>query len=178
MRRISTSLLISTRGPANSCPSPVGDLEAAACPGKGSALQRLSLPGALEPSLQSTHRGAPTRCSRTQRRAVAAFYERGLLFLYNCTTVADIMDFERSKLSYLNKSTILEIDHLEVHEDRLGASPSSRWRVPGRCCVTDGVARRIREARLEGFEFRKLWPLPEEVPYSIFAPKARNAMTS
>jgi len=92
----------------------------------------------------------------------------GEYFLYNCTTVADIIDRGRSKVDYLNKSTILEIDHLQVREDCLAELSLSifemKWYL-GNCCVTDSVARRIREAKLEGFEFRKLWPLPEDVPY-------------
>jgi hypothetical protein len=34
---------------------------------------------------------------------------------------------------------------------------------PGHCFATDEVARRIRAAKLEGFEFRKFWPLPGEI---------------
>ena len=90
----------------------------------------------------------------------------GSYSLYNCTTVADIIDFERSKLNYLNKNTVLEIDHLQVHEDRLAGLSIFRIRKYHRtCCVTDVIARRIREAKLEGFEFRTLWPLPEHIPY-------------
>jgi hypothetical protein len=89
----------------------------------------------------------------------------GSYFLFNCTTIVDIVDFERSKLDYLNKNTILEIDHLNVHEDRLtDLSIFQIRKYPGRCCVTDGVARRIRDAKLDGIELRKLWPLPEDVP--------------
>ena len=87
----------------------------------------------------------------------------GSYFLYNCTTVADIIDFERSKLDYLSKHTISIIDHLHVHEDRLACLSVFQMRkYPRKCFVTDLVARRIREAKLEGFELRKIWPLPEK----------------
>jgi Immunity protein family (Imm11) len=105
----------------------------------------------------------------------------GSYFLFNCTTVADVIDFERSKLDYLNTNSILEIDHLEVFEDRLAALSIFQLRkYPGRCCVTDAVARRIREARLEGFEFRKLWPLPKDVPYWLHRkrPECHDELTA
>jgi hypothetical protein len=88
----------------------------------------------------------------------------GSYYLYNCTTIADVIDFQQSKLSYLNRNTVMEIDHLCVHEDRLsGLSIFQMRKFPGRCCVTDAVGRHIREARLDGIELRKLWPLPEHV---------------
>ena len=90
----------------------------------------------------------------------------GSYFLYNCRRVVDIIDFDRSKLDYLNKHTILEIDHLQVHTDRLAELSIFQIRkFPGKCLITDAVAMHIREAKLEGFEFRKLWPLPEHIPY-------------
>lgn len=93
----------------------------------------------------------------------------GEYFLYNCTTVADIIDRARSKVDYLNKHTILEIDHLQVREDRLAELSVFQMKsYNGRCCVTDAVARRIRDANLEGFEFRKFWPLPEHIPYWMY----------
>ncbi len=92
----------------------------------------------------------------------------GSYFLYNCTIIADIIDFSRSKLSYLNRNTLGEIYHLQVHEDRLpGLAIFQMKSHPGVCFVTDAVARRIREAKLEGFEFRKVWPLPEHVFYML-----------
>ena len=90
----------------------------------------------------------------------------GDYFYYNCTTVADIIDRDRSILKYLNRHTILNIDHLQVRENCLAELSifQMKW-YPGNCFVTDCVVRRIREAKLEGFEFRKIWPLPEDVPY-------------
>src|SRR5262249_54291024 len=65
-------------------------------------------------------------------------------------------------------NTILEIDHLQVHEDRLkGLSVFQMRKYPGTCCVTRNVAQRIRETKLDGFELRKLWPLPEHIPYCL-----------
>jgi hypothetical protein len=90
----------------------------------------------------------------------------GSYCLFNCTSVADIIDFDQSIVCYLNSNTICEIDYLCVHQDRLvdlSIFTMRKW--PGCCFVTDAVARRIREARLEGFEFRKIWPLPAHVPY-------------
>ena len=84
----------------------------------------------------------------------------GSYYLYNCMTVANVIDFDRSKLSFLNDNTILEIDHLEVYENLLaGLSIFQMRKYPGTCFVTDSVARLVREAKLQGFEFRKLWPL-------------------
>jgi hypothetical protein len=93
----------------------------------------------------------------------------GEYYLYNCTTIADIIDFKNSKIDYLNAHTILEIDHLEIHHHRvkdLTIFTMRKW--PGRCLVTDNIARRIREAKLEGFEFRKIWPLPIHIPYWLY----------
>ena len=105
----------------------------------------------------------------------------GSYFLYNCTTIVDIIDFEHSKLDYLNRNTVLEIDHLCVREARLdGLSIFQMRKYPGRCCATDEVAHRIREAKLEGFEFRKLWPLPENIPYWLHRkhPECHDELTA
>ncbi len=93
----------------------------------------------------------------------------GSYFLYNCTTIADIIDLQRSKVDFLNKFTILEIDNMQVYEDRLnGLSIFQIKSYPGRCFVVDSVAHRIREAKLEGIELRKIWPLPKNVPYWLY----------
>jgi hypothetical protein len=105
----------------------------------------------------------------------------GEYFLFNCTTVADIIDRDRSKLAYLNPHTILDIDHLQLHEDRLAELSifQMKW-YPGRCFVTDAVARRIREAELNGFEFVKLWPLPEGISYGMYhkRPECRDELSA
>lgn len=81
----------------------------------------------------------------------------GTYFLYNCTTIANIVDFEQSKIEYLNAHTITGIDHLQVFQERLSDLSIFQIRnYPGRCFVTDDFARRIRAAKLEGFEFRKI----------------------
>ncbi|SFH80401.1 imm11 family protein [Planctomicrobium piriforme] len=105
----------------------------------------------------------------------------GSYYLFNCMTVADIIDFERSKIDFLNKQTILDIDHLEVYEDRLdGLSIFQMRKYPNRCLVTDSVARRIREAKLEGFEFQKMWPLPTDVYWMMHRkdPRCHDELTA
>jgi hypothetical protein len=105
----------------------------------------------------------------------------GSYFVYNCTTVVDIIDFNRSKLNYLNKSTILEIDHLYVYEECLeGLSIFQMRKYPGTCCVMRIVAQRIRQAKLEGFELRRLWPLPEHIPYWLHRkhPETHDELTA
>jgi hypothetical protein len=105
----------------------------------------------------------------------------GSYFFYNCTTVADIIDFDRSKLVHLNKSTVSTIDHLELHEDRLAGLSIFRIRkYENSCCITDAVARRIREAKLDGIELRKLWPLPADVPWWLHRkrPECHDELTA
>jgi hypothetical protein len=105
----------------------------------------------------------------------------GPYFLFNCTTVADIIDFNKSKLTFLNQNTILEIDELHVYGDRLvGLSIFQMRKYPGKCCITEAVARRIREARLDGFELRKLWPLPQGVPWWLHRkrPQCHDELTA
>jgi hypothetical protein len=92
----------------------------------------------------------------------------GSYFLFNCTTVADIIDFKRSKLELMNTSSLIDFYHLEVIEERLSdLSIFQMKHFLGRLFITDAIARRIREARLEGFEFRKVWPLPKDVFYML-----------
>jgi hypothetical protein len=105
----------------------------------------------------------------------------GSYFLYNCTTVADIIDFQKSKLSYTNEHTVSMIYHLEVHGNSLsGSSIFNMKKYPGMCFVTDAMARRIREAKLEGFEFRKVWPLPEHIFHMLHHkhPECRDELTA
>jgi hypothetical protein len=105
----------------------------------------------------------------------------GSYYLYNCNTIADIIDFDKSKISYMNQNTIMEIDYLQVHQDRLvNLSIFTMRKWPGCCFVTDVVARRIREAKLEGFEFRKIWPLPSHIPYWLHKkhPECRDELTA
>src|SRR5262249_17882311 len=89
--------------------------------------------------------------------------------------------FDRSKLDYLNKYTVSDVNHLEVHENRLkGLSIFIIRKYHNRCCVTDAVARRIREAKLEGVELRKLWPLPPNVYWWLHRklPKCHDELTA
>jgi hypothetical protein len=88
----------------------------------------------------------------------------GPYFLFNCTTVADLIDMHRSRFTPLNRDTILEIDRFEIKQDLGNGWSIFEMRMyPGRCFVTDSVARRIRESKLAGFELRKFWPLPDDV---------------
>lgn len=105
----------------------------------------------------------------------------GSYFLYNCMTVADIIDFKQSKLSYINKHTVSEIYNLEIHPDKLiGLTIFQMKNHPGTCFIADSVALRIREARLEGFELRKVWPLPKHVYYMMHRkhPECHDELTA
>jgi hypothetical protein len=92
----------------------------------------------------------------------------GEYFVYNVTTVADILDRERATVEYFNEMPhiALSIDHFELHEDRL--KDLSIFRLveePSRTYVTGRFASRVREHRLEGFAFVKVWPYPKGVDW-------------
>ncbi len=83
-------------------------------------------------------------------------------YMYNLTTVADVIHRRRSKIVWLRYPAIASniLDH-QFHPDRLAGQ--SIFRIPEkprRIYVTEAFVRRVHAHGLDGFNFAKLWPLP------------------
>jgi len=90
----------------------------------------------------------------------------GEYYAYNVTTVADILNHEWATVRWFDdkQDIALSIDHFELHESRL--DNLSIFRIvedPVATFVTNRFAERVREHKLEGFDFIKIWPLPRDV---------------
>jgi hypothetical protein len=99
--------------------------------------------------------------------------KRGQYYAYNVTTVADVLDLERSEVKWpswyrlrkLAPVLAQEITHYEFKEALL--PDLSVFRIPERVVeyyVTDRFADRVVQLGLRGFDLRKVWPLPRARP--------------
>lgn len=86
----------------------------------------------------------------------------GEYYAYNVTTIADVLDVERSDITWgLDYKYASWISRHEFHADRLeGLSIFRLQQKTTFYYVTDVFVDRIREHRLNGFDVEKLWPLP------------------
>lgn len=95
----------------------------------------------------------------------------GEYYAYNITTVADILDEEKSEFDWLtglprDVTNIWEIDRYEcVPEKMAGQSVFRLAEKPTSVFVTQPFVDRVMEYDLKGFQFTKLWPLPEGVSW-------------
>lgn len=88
----------------------------------------------------------------------------GTYFVYNTTTIADVLDEFRSDISWYDsddKTLARRIIHHEFIAEKLGGLsifhiPINRYFI----YVTETFVARAREHELQGFDFRKVWPLP------------------
>ncbi len=88
----------------------------------------------------------------------------GTYFVYNTLTIADVLDESRSDISWFGcneKNLARQIFHHEFVAEKLGGLsifriPISRYFI----YVTETFVARAREHGLQGFDFRKVWPLP------------------
>jgi hypothetical protein len=88
----------------------------------------------------------------------------GEYYAYNVTTVADILDHERSDIDWFSTAhqvIALEIRRYECIPERLtGLSIFRIVERPASTFVHQVFVDRVRQHRLNGFDFIRLWPLP------------------
>ena len=94
----------------------------------------------------------------------------GEYFAYNITTVADILDQERSEFEWLDEAktflSIFDILRYECLAERLdGLSIFQIPERPSMTFVSQIFVDRVIERELQGFHFIKLWPLPAGVSW-------------
>ena len=99
-------------------------------------------------------------------------------FYYNVLTVADAIDIERSEIEWMTSKlvgiTALNIRRFEFRADRLAGL--SIFRIVEQTTgtfVTQPFVDRVKQHRLRGFNFIKVWPLP---PGAIWDPWERVKM--
>lgn len=92
----------------------------------------------------------------------------GEYYVYNVTTVADILDHRRSKVDWADEKhvTAIEINRYECAAEKM--TELSIFRIvemPASTYVTQPFVEQVNQTRLEGFHFIKLWPLPDGVDW-------------
>lgn len=96
--------------------------------------------------------------------------ESGSYFFYNVTTVVDVLDVKKSKCNFWcdPPTTAVSIDYFEFYSSKLKGLSIFRiidWPTP--VFVSRGFVDRVYEAGLNGFEFRKVWPLARNVNWRV-----------
>ncbi|UUO07557.1 double-CXXCG motif protein [Blastopirellula sp. J2-11] len=91
-------------------------------------------------------------------------------FIYNILKVSDALDRKNSEMEFWcdPPTTADGIDHFAFHEAKL--QPLSIFRIreePVMVLVTNTFVDRVHECGLQGFSFRKLWPLPRGVDWQL-----------
>lgn len=87
----------------------------------------------------------------------------GEYYAYNVTTVADILDHERSEIEWFNEGRVLalEISRYECLPQKLsGLSIFRIVEMSSSTFVHQVFVDRVREHGLRGFDFTRLYPLP------------------
>jgi hypothetical protein len=90
--------------------------------------------------------------------------ERGEFYFYNLTTVVDTLDVERSRCNFWpsRPMTAFSVEHFEFHASRLKGLSIFRiidW--PQVTLVSREFVDRVHDQGLNGFRFRKVWPLAQ-----------------
>jgi hypothetical protein len=90
--------------------------------------------------------------------------ERGEFYFYNLTTVVDALDVERSRCNFWpsRPMTAFSVEHFEFHASRLKGLSIFRiidW--PQVTLVSREFVDRVHDQGLNGFRFRKVWPLAQ-----------------
>jgi len=86
-------------------------------------------------------------------------------YFYNITTVVDALDVKTSDCFWYNEPILTGgIDYFSFRPERLGGLSIFRiYEHPVATLVTSEFVRRVRDAGLNGFNLRKIWPLPSDV---------------
>jgi hypothetical protein len=104
----------------------------------------------------------------------------GSYFAYNVTTVADVLNYKRSKINWLDEPiTALSIERYEFFVRKLENHTIFRISEdPTSVYVTEGFVARAAEQRLRGMDFLKVWPLPPRADWRQIARVQREARSS
>jgi hypothetical protein len=92
----------------------------------------------------------------------------GEYYAYNITTVADILDQERSEFDWIDRrrtlASLSEVIRYECLPERMaGLSIFQLVELPSVTFVSQSFVDRVLQHDLQGFHFVKLWPLPKGV---------------
>ena len=102
-------------------------------------------------------------------------------YAYNVTTVADILDLEKSTIQWLGAERVVAADILrfECIESRFAdLSIFTIVEEPTLIFVSQVFVDRVHANGLEGFAFIKVWPFPEGVDWRVEAEKTRTRNSS
>src|SRR6185436_1139814 len=93
-------------------------------------------------------------------------------------TVADVLDQAKSQIHWVVPAKLSTIvDRYEVIPQRLdGLTIFLLPYLTDRPLVTDACVNRVREARMKGMVFVKVWPLPANVSWVDMQKQAQRAM--
>jgi hypothetical protein len=99
--------------------------------------------------------------------------EVGEYYFYNITTFSNALDTDRSEGSWCPRPTrAMSFTYFEFDRKKLsGLSIFRIYECPVMTIVTDGFVRMVYEAGLNGFRFRKIWPLPPGTNWQLEAKK-------
>ena len=94
----------------------------------------------------------------------------GEYYFYNIATVIDALDVANSKCFFFSErpSLAVRIDSFAFHEEKLAGGTIFRiveW--PIKTIVSNHFVDRVRDCGLNGFNFRKIWPLPKGVNWRL-----------
>ena len=89
--------------------------------------------------------------------------ELGEYYLFNITTIFDALNLEKSKCEFWCEppTTAIRIDRYEFDPARLPDAAIFRiYEKPEDIIVSGDFVRRVQDSGLNGFVFKKIWPLP------------------
>ena len=88
---------------------------------------------------------------------------KGDYYFYNVTNILDALNVERSKLEYLRKPALAsDITYFSFNEDIIKNQSIFRfYEFPMMLVVSDKFVETVKKHNLTGFDFKKIWPLPE-----------------
>lgn len=95
----------------------------------------------------------------------------GQYYLFNITKVVDVLDIENSKCEFWcdPPTTAIDIESYSFYGDKL--NDLSIFRIydnPMEVFVTDEFVKTVQRNGLNGFSFKKVWPLPEGTDWRIY----------
>lgn len=90
-------------------------------------------------------------------------FEEGNYFFYNITTIYDAFDIENAEAEFWcdPPTTALDIEKYAFKANEIGASIFRIYENPIATLVTNEFVQKVEQECLNGFNFKRLWPLPE-----------------
>ena len=100
----------------------------------------------------------------------------GEYYAYNLHTVADILDKKKSTVTRWSSPTLADhISHVVLKRKTLGKLSIFYLKEKADCAlVTSRFVERVQQYGLNGFDFRKVWPLPKGTDWRMEYAKARR----